>query len=260
MKPNRMREVLSGGGVPVGHMISEFATRGIAKILEPTGVDFVVVDLEHTGHSMERVADLMAWFKAGPIAPFVRVPQPHYHFLARALDVGALGVMSPDVKTASEARSIVDAVKYAPLGKRGVGLGTAHNDYVAPPDSAAYFEEANRNTTVICQIESEEGVNNAGSIAGTEGVDVLWIGHNDLANALGVPGQFQSSPFREALAAVVAAARGHGKAVAAQPPGLELAQEWLGSGLNAISWGSDMALYQRCLKLEIANLRAMIGR
>ena len=78
---NRMKDVLEKGGVPVGHMVSEFATRGIAKILEPTGVDFVIVDMEHTGHSAERIADLMAWFKAVTVTPFVRVPQPLYHFI-----------------------------------------------------------------------------------------------------------------------------------------------------------------------------------
>ena len=64
MKPNRFKQVLQDGRVPVGHMIMEFATRGIAKILESAGVDFVVIDMEHTGFDAERIADLMAWFKA----------------------------------------------------------------------------------------------------------------------------------------------------------------------------------------------------
>ena len=83
VKPNRFRQVVAQGGIPVGHMISEFGTRGIAKILESTGLDFVMMDMEHTGFDAERIADLIAWFKATPIAPFVRVPQGLYHFLAQ---------------------------------------------------------------------------------------------------------------------------------------------------------------------------------
>src|SRR5713101_7668624 len=159
MKENRFQRILREGGVPVGHMIMEFGTRGIAKILEAAEVDFVVLDMEHTAFDAARIADLVAWFKATDIAPFVRVPQGVYHFLARTMDAGALGVMVGNVETAEQARSIVDAIKYAPMGKRGVGLGTAHTDY-QQPDPKGYFDYANRNTTVICQIESETGLAN----------------------------------------------------------------------------------------------------
>ena len=192
MRENRMKSVLEAGGVPVGHMISEFATRGIAKLLEPAGVDFAVIDLEHTGHSSEKVADLMAWFKAVTVTPFVRVPQPLYHFMARSLDAGGMGVMIPNVETADAAREVVSAVKYAPLGNRGVGLGTALTDFLLPKDPAAFFEESNSKTSVICQIESAKGVANAGAIAATEGVDVLWAGHYDLSVSMGIPGDFQT--------------------------------------------------------------------
>jgi 2-keto-3-deoxy-L-rhamnonate aldolase RhmA len=260
MKPNRMKEVLAAGGIPVGHMVSEFATRGIAKILEPTGIDFVVVDMEHTGHSSERIADLMAWFKAVTVAPFVRVPQPLYHFMARTLDAGGLGVMVPDVKTAEEARTVVEAVKYAPAGNRGVGLGTAHTDYLVPSDPAAYFAEANEATAVICQIESVEGLGNLDAIAATDGVDVLWVGHYDLSVSMGLAGEFQHPDFLAALKKVTAAANSHGKAAAAQPGSVTLAEQWLDMGFNVISWGADMALYRRCLTREVQALRESIAR
>src|SRR5262249_11179546 len=98
---------------------------------------------------------------------------------------GALGVMVGNVETAEQARAIVDAVKYPPMGRRGAGLGTAHNDYVAP-DADAYFALANRNTTVICQIESTTGLANLDAIAATPGVGILWVGHNDLSVSMGI--------------------------------------------------------------------------
>jgi 2-keto-3-deoxy-L-rhamnonate aldolase RhmA len=75
------------------------------------------------------------------------------------------------------------------MGNGGVGLGTAHTDFLAP-DPAGYFAEANANTTVICMIESMTGVKNAPSIAAVPGVDVLWVGHFDLTQTMGIPAQF----------------------------------------------------------------------
>ena len=93
MKPNRFRQVRAEGKVPVGHMILEFGTRGMAQILDAAGVDFVIIDTEHSPFTPANLADLIAWFKATTIAPFVRIPQIEYHFIARTLDMGALGLM-----------------------------------------------------------------------------------------------------------------------------------------------------------------------
>lgn len=256
MKQNRFQRVLREGGVPAGHMIMEFATRGIAKILESAGVDFVVIDMEHTGFDAERVADLMAWLKATEIAPFVRVPQGLYHFLARTMDAGALGVMVGNVETPGQARSVVDAVKFAPLGKRGVGLGTAHNDYLQP-DPATYFEYSNRNTTIICQIESETGIGNLDAIATTPGVDILWVGHFDLSQSMGIPGNFSDARFIAALRKVVDAANRHGKLAALQPGSMQQAEEWLRMGFHFMSWKTDIALYRSALQNEIEELRKL---
>jgi 2-dehydro-3-deoxyglucarate aldolase/4-hydroxy-2-oxoheptanedioate aldolase len=259
MKENRFQTLIRRGEMPKGHMIMEFGTRGIAKILEAAGADYVVVDMEHTGFDADRIADLMAWFKATPIAPFVRVPQGLYHFIARTLDAGALGVMIGNVETAAQARAIVSAAKYAPLGKRGVGLGTAHNDY-AMPDAAAYFEFANRNTTVICQIESVIGLSNLEEIAQIEGVDVLWVGHHDLSQSMGIHGQFQHPAFQDAMERVVAAANRHGKLAAVQPGNMQQAEAWLKTGFHVLSWKTDIALYRAALEKELNELSSLSGR
>jgi 2-dehydro-3-deoxyglucarate aldolase/4-hydroxy-2-oxoheptanedioate aldolase len=256
MKENRLQRVLRDGGVPVGHMIMEFGGRGIAKILEAAGIDFVVVDTEHSGFGLERVADLMAWLKATPITPIVRVQDSLYHLIAPALDAGALGIMAPNVETAEQARRVVSAVKYAPAGRRGVGIGTAHTDYVAV-DAARYVREANENTTVICQIESPEGVSNAAEIAATDGVDVLWVGHFDLSQAMGIPGQFQDPGFHQALGRVVRAARENHKAAAIQPASWDQLELWLSMGFNMISWKSDIALYRGALQGDVARVRQL---
>lgn len=258
MKPNRFRQVVSAGRIPLGTMVWEFGTRGMAKILESADVDFVLIDMEHSTFDGERVADLLAFFKATPIAPFVRVPQRLYHFLARAMDAGALGVMVANVETPDQAAEIVDAVKYAPLGHRGVGLGSAHTDFTAP-DPATYFREANQNTTVIAMIESPRGVANADAIARTQGVDVLWVGHFDLTQAMGIPAEFQHRDFLDALGKVIAAARQHGKVAGINPRSTEQADEWIAMGFNAISLGNDVTIYRTALASAIQSLRRRVA-
>jgi len=258
MKPNRFRQVVKEGLIPLGTMLWEFGTRGMPKILESAGLDFVLIDMEHSTFDGERVADLLALFKATPIAPFVRVPQRLYHFLARAMDAGALGVMVANVETAEEAREIVDAVKYAPIGHRGVGLGTAHTDFLNP-DPASYFQEANENTTIIAMIESPRGVANADAIAATPGVDVLWVGHFDLTQAMGIPGQFRHADFLDAIGKVVSAARTHGKVAGINPRSHEQADEWVAAGFRAISWCNDVTVYRDALSVAVQCLRGRHG-
>ena len=256
LKPNLLRQRIAEGHVAVGHMVMEFGTRGIAKILESAGIDFVLLDMEHGGLELEHLADLIAWLKATPIAPIVRVPGTHYHFIARVMDMGALGIMCPNVESAEQARALVDAVKYGPEGKRGLGLGTAHNDYVMP-EPVEYLKEANANTTVICQIESEKGLENLEAIAGVAGVDVLWVGHFDLTQSMGIVAQFQNPRFLEALRRVANTARQHGKAAGIQPANREQLAEWSKAGYNVISWGSDIAVYRGALGAAVAAVRGL---
>lgn len=259
MKPNRFRQALAEGRVPLGHMVMEFATRGIAKILETANPDFVIYDMEHSNLGNDRIADLIAWSKACPFAPFVRVPQGQYHFLARVMDAGALGVMVGNVETPEEARDIVRAVKYAPMGARGVGLGTAHNDYLMP-NPAAYFAEANASSVVICQIESEKGLENARAIAAVEGVDVLWIGHFDLSQAMGIPGQFEHPRFIEAMRTVCAAAKEHGKHAAMQPGTIDQVKAWAAHGFDVFGFQTDIAAYRGAVTGAFQKLRELFAK
>jgi 2-dehydro-3-deoxyglucarate aldolase/4-hydroxy-2-oxoheptanedioate aldolase len=257
MKPNRLRKAVAEGRVPVGHMVWEFGTRGIAKIVESANLDFVLLDMEHSEFDTERIADLIAWFKATDIAPFVRVPQCVYHFMARVMDAGALGVMVANVETAEQAKLIVDSVKYPPMGKRGVGLGAAHTDYRGA-EPVSFFQYANENSTVIAQIESPIGVQNVEAIATTPGVDILWVGHYDLSTGMGIPAQFQHPDFLAAMHKVCDVAKQHGKLAGIQPSNLEQAQQWREMGFNVFSWKTDSALFGGALRSEVEKLRTSV--
>ncbi len=254
MKENRCKRVIEEGKVPVGHMIMEFATRGMGRLLTAADLDFVIIDMEHSGFSTADVANLIAWTHAGDVAPFVRVPQIEYHLIARVMDAGALGVMVPNVESADEARTIVDAVKYAPQGKRGAGIGGPLTGFQSV-NVADFIDYSNRNTTVICQIESEQGLANLEGIATTPGVDILWVGHTDLSLSMGIPGQFGEARFVDAMKEVIATTQRHGLRAGIQPGSLQQARLWMELGFDVISYGSDHLVYQRALSEGVKQIR-----
>ena len=132
MRTNHCKELLAAGKVPVGHMLLEFGTRNIARLCESAGLDFVVIDSEHTAFSIAHIADLLAWFRATTVTPFVRIPQVDYHFIARTLDQGAQGLMIPNVKNAAEAQAIICAAKYAPFGSARGDHGQCQHRFYPP--------------------------------------------------------------------------------------------------------------------------------
>lgn len=255
MKPNRARRAASQpGSYAIGHMVMEFATPGIAKICEAAGLDFVLIDMEHGPLDIPQVARVIAWFKATGISPFVRVPASEYHFVARVMDAGAKGIMAPNVRTVEQARLLNDAMRYAPEGNRGLGLGASHNDFVRP-DALAYMAEANRENLLICQIESTQALENLDQIADVDGVDCLWVGHMDLTQSMGIVGQLDHTDFLSALARVAHAARSRGKFAGIQPGSVQQAVDWLALGYNLISYSADIGVYGAALASGTAEVR-----
>ena len=173
-------------------MILEFGTRGIAKISEAAGLDFVLIDMEHSGLDRQ---------SAGRPISLHRPRHGRRRY----------GGNGPNVTTPDQAREVVSAMRYAPAGQSGLGLGTTHNDYIVPavPD---YPHQANQSSVAICQIESTTGLENLDVIARTAGVNVLFVGHFDLTSSMGIVGEFDNSRFIEAIRRVANAARDAGEA------------------------------------------------
>jgi 2-keto-3-deoxy-L-rhamnonate aldolase RhmA len=140
-----------------GHFIVEFATPGIGHILKSAGCDFVLFDLEHSGFGFETVKSAVRYFEAADLPVIIRAPSKEYHHIARAMDMGAEGLMLPMVGSVAEARHILNSMKYTPEGGRGVALQVSHDRY-RPGAVAEKFATANRRSTLFCQIETAEGV------------------------------------------------------------------------------------------------------
>ena len=253
MPKNRVKATLKAGGAVTGPILHEARSAGLIKLMAAAGHDFVFIDTEHGMYNMETVADLVQMALACGICPLVRSTDLVYHLVARALDSGAQGVIIPRVQSRSEAEAAVSYVKYPPLGRRGAG-GDGRNAYERRGVREA-VEEANSETMVILQIESAEGLNNVEEIAAVPGVDVLLIGPNDLSISLGIPGEYETDTFRDAVSRIVAACQANGVAIGTLAMSGELMRPWYEMGFRFLLCNTDTNMIAEAAYRDVATIR-----
>lgn len=239
---NNVREKLARGEVVASMTVRLVRGIEIARIAKTAGFDTIYVDLEHSTFSLDLTSQICIAAMEIGIAPFVRVPANSPEYISRVLDGGALGVIAPHVNSADEARTVVSAAKFPPLGNRSVSAALPHLQYRSFPAAEAY-EAMNDATMVVVQLETAEAVAHADEILSVDGVDMALIGANDLMADLGIPGQFEHAQVREAYATAIAAARRHRKHVgvgglSSRPA---LAAEFIKMGARYVSTGTDLA-------------------
>lgn len=241
----------------IGTFVFEFAVPGIGQILKAAGADFAVLDMEHTGFGFDTVRAVVKYMQAGGLPVIVRVPSKAYDNIARAMDVGADGVMVPMVSSVEQAVHAVRTVKYFPDGHRGVAMGVAHERYrMGGGTLAERFAEHNARTLVVLQIEDGSGADAADEIAALDGVDVLWVGHNDLSVSLGKPGAFTDPAFVAAEEKTIAACRRNGKSAGRLAVNADEAALFTRRGYDWVSIAGDVGLLQAALAAGIARVRA----
>ena len=177
---------------------------GVAELAALAGFDFVLIDVEHGFFSIESVAATIVACDGAGIAPLVRPPSALSDQVGRYLDAGGAGTLLPRVESVAMARSAIEALKFAPLGRRGLG-GVRANRYATEP-LAEFVTRANDETLVAVQIEREAALAELAGLADEPAVDVLFVGPNDLSQALGEPGQTTSERYRAALGRVASEA------------------------------------------------------
>lgn len=251
-----LKDQLHQTGSALGCMVMEFLVPGMPAIVAATGADFALFDMEHTGATLETMKTMVAGCRGIGLAPLVRVPRSEYHFIARALDIGAHGVMVPMVNSADAAAHIAACAHYPPIGRRGAAFGVAHDDYQAADPGTAMARAAER-TLVIAQIETVDGLNEVEAIAATPGIDVVWLGHFDLSNFMGIPGQFQHPDFLAAVRRTVAAARAHSKVAGFMASDEAWAREYWQHGFRILAYGLDHMLFQSALRSGLTMLRGL---
>ena len=255
---NAVKEKLKRNEVVASMVVRLVRGVEIAQIAKTAGFDMLYIDLEHSSFSLDTAGQICLAALGIGITPMVRVPANTPDYISRVLDGGALGVIAPDVGSAEEARAVVKAAKYPPLGERGAGGVLPHLQYRSFPAAEANAA-LNDATMVIVQFESAAAVDRADEIAAVDGVDMVLIGVNDLLASLGLAGQFEHAKLREAYARAIAACRKHGKHVgvgglSTQP---KLAGEFVAMGARLVSTGTDIQFLLAAATEKASQVRDM---
>jgi 4-hydroxy-2-oxoheptanedioate aldolase len=198
---NRTKQIIAGGGSAYGTFVL-LGEPALVEMIGYAGFDFVVIDTEHSGNTMEQVGAMVRAAELAGTTPIVRVTANAPEFILRALDGGAGGVLVPQVNTAAQAAAAVRAARYAPQGERGVAgvVRAARYGFIPMPE---YLTGSNRENLVITQVEHMDAVNNLDSILDVEGVDGIFIGPADLSQSMGITGQFNHPELRRTMHAVI---------------------------------------------------------
>ncbi len=175
----------------------------IVEMAAHLGFHWVLIDCEHGAIDVQQVEILAMAAAAAGITAVARPLSKDPGDILRVMDRGVSGVQVPHVNGAADARAAVQAVKYHPLGRRGLGAGTRSARYGIGPSMREYVEDANRDTLVCVQVEDPEGLENLEELVAVPQVDVFFVGPSDLSNALGFPGQPDAPAVREAIDAAL---------------------------------------------------------
>lgn len=255
MHTNFVKHKLRAGQVSIGTMMFEFNTTGIARLAANAGAEFALFDMEHSGWSTESIRMLIATTPKPNLIPIVRIPATEYHFVARVLDMGAMGVMIPMCEDAEQARLLASSAKYPPIGRRGAAFTIAHDDYQSAP-IPDIVQSANDEVLLIAQIETARGLDNVEQIAAMPEIDALWLGLYDLTNSLGVPGQMQHPQVVAATERFLAACQANQKAPAVLVMSVAEGRAQIQRGFKMIAYSGDLWLYQAALRRGLAELKS----
>jgi 2-dehydro-3-deoxyglucarate aldolase/4-hydroxy-2-oxoheptanedioate aldolase len=226
------------------------------EIMADAGFDFVVIDLEHSPLGLDTAARMISLARASQVLPLVRVPGHDEARIGRILDAGAAGILAPHVDSADDARRVVSAMRFPPLGERGAG-GTSRAGRWGLLPRAEYVRAGNEDVLCIPQLESVAAIESAPEILAVEGVDAVFLGAGDLSLSLGLgPGDPR---VLELLAAGRAAALSAGKPCGAAAAGAEAAVRAGELGHGFVVVGNDATMLARSAHALVGSVRDKQG-
>ena len=255
---NRVREKMLAGERTLGTFF-ELGSTTAAECLGLAGLDYIIIDNEHGPFNPQSTLEYVRVAKLYGLTPFVRVPEISREAILRQLDVGAMGLVIPDVRTVAEVEKIVEYGKYMPLGKRGVagsaGSGFWFEDY-AQHGLEHYFEVSNRETLLLPQCETVECLENLEEILRVDGIDGIYVGPFDLSTALGKPGLLDDPEVTGAIRHIQKVCAAAGKLSFIFAPDAKKAAEDFDIGYGSVSLGMDASVLTNAFREHIASLMA----
>lgn len=253
MKTNVVKRKLQRGEPSFGTWLS-LGNLYAARVLARMGFDWLTLDMEHGAFDWSQATAIFAAVADAGCVPLVRVPEGSHHYIKRALDAGAWGIVVPMVDTVEQAQEAIAAAKYPPEGTRSVGGGMHSMNFAA--DAGTYYRQANDEILVVLQTESPRGVENAPEIYALPGCDAIFIGPNDLRFQMRAPdGTFPTPEEHEAMVQrVIAVGREVGTPTGIHAMDAASALQRAEQGMQFLAVGSDLRMMTQMAQQTIREL------
>lgn len=236
----------------------ELGGRGAMECLTRSGFDYVIIDTEHGCFSEETAADYILAAERGGLLPYVRIQNVSRPYVLRALDIGARGLIVPNIRSVDEVRELVYNAKFPPHGNRGYcpnrTSGWGADDW--SKDVFSYMAECNRRGKVIPQCETKEALEHIEEIAAVEGVDGIFVGPCDLSIALGIPLQFDSPVLAAAIERILAACKAAGKESYIFAGNMKDAVKWANRGFDSVTYSLDTAVFTNACRQLVDDFKS----
>jgi len=244
--PNPLKEKLARGETAYGTCICSFSPH-MAGLAGNAGFDFVRIDNEHAWRQDESLENVIRAALLAGATPIVRIDKDEPYLARKALEVGALGLIIPEIKEASEVEAAVRAAKFPPVGERGFSTLCFSGQY-GTANAAEWIAWSNAETLVGAMIEKPEAVDHIEAICAVDGLDFLLFGPADYSVAIGLPGPDKDHPeVQKAIARTAEAARAKGVhlMIGIAPSWKNEAEHYAALGYNMIEVGHDYSVLAR---------------
>lgn len=227
----------------------------IAEIMAKAGFDWLAVDMEHSVITIREAEELIRVIELCGVTPLVRLSSNDPTQIKRVMDAGSHGIIVPMVNSADEAEKAVEAVRYPPIGRRGIGLARAQGYGSA---FQKYSDWVNNETIIIVQVEHIEAVNNLEAILSVEGVDGYFVGPYDLSGSLGVPGQFEHHLVKEALERIhkIGHASGKTSGIHVVEPDTGQLCQCIDQGYRFVAYSADFRMLDCACRDGLAGIKS----
>jgi 4-hydroxy-2-oxoheptanedioate aldolase len=241
-------------GRPLIGTFCQIASPTLIEAAGYAGMDFVIIDNEHGPIPIDGLAEYLRTAEAAGITPLVRVGENNPALIGKALDLGAAGVVVPQIDSVDAARAAVAAAKYSPLGTRGACPCVRSAQYGGIPSTRFYAQE-NERTAVVLLVEGPNGMAVLDEILAVPGVDALLIGPVDLSHSLGLAGQEDHPLVKATMREMAAKARARGVAVGVFSMDYADAREWASLGAQLLPFSTDSMLFFSVCRQTVTAIR-----
>jgi len=253
---NKLKEKLVAGDKVLGTFF-ELGGASAVECLARGGFDYITIDTEHGPFSVETTMEYIRVAESNNITPLVRIGEITRPNVLRMLDIGAKGLIVPNIHTVEEVRELVRYAKFAPLGQRGYcpTRTTCWGADACIADAKTYMELCNQETLLFPQCETVGAYENIKEILAVDGVAGIFVGPADLSIALGVPLDFNSPKLRSAIVQVLDACKKANKFSLIFAGSAEAAKEWYALGFDSVCYSLDAAIFVKACKAAVEDCK-----